>query len=39
MAMVLDDSGWVHSRVYPYNDLEWVSADWVDEVGKALGNP
>jgi CheY-like chemotaxis protein len=37
MAMVLDDSGWLHSRVVPYNDLEWVSADWIDVVRKALG--
>jgi hypothetical protein len=37
MAMVFDDSGWLHSRVVPYSDLEWVAADWIDEVRKALG--
>ena len=36
MALVLEDSGWRHSRVVPYNDLEWVSQEWIDEVSKAL---
>jgi hypothetical protein len=38
MAMVLDDSRWLHSRVVPYNDLEWVTADWIGEVREALRN-
>lgn len=37
MVMVLDDSGWPNSRVAPYNDLEWVSADWIGEAREALG--
>jgi len=36
MAMVLDDSGWTQSRVVPYNDLEWVGADWIVEVRAVL---
>jgi hypothetical protein len=37
MAMVLDDSGWNHSRIVPYNDLEWVEEDWLAEVRLLLG--
>jgi hypothetical protein len=36
MALVLEDSGWPHFRIVPYNDLEWVEADWIGEVAKAL---
>jgi hypothetical protein len=38
MAIVLDDSGWVHSRLAPYNDLEWLSADWICKVRRALAH-
>ena len=31
MGMELEESGWVHSRVVPYNDLEWVEAWWIRE--------
>jgi hypothetical protein len=36
MTMTLEDAGWSWARVVPYNDLEWVRADWVDYVLKAL---
>jgi FixJ family two-component response regulator len=37
MAMVLDDSGWCHSRVVPYCDLEWISDAWIVDVIKMIG--
>jgi hypothetical protein len=36
MAMMLDDSGWVHSRVIPHDDLEWIGEDWMPAVKEAL---
>ena len=36
MAMALDDAGWEHSRVIPYNDLEWVRAAWLIDVRATL---
>jgi len=36
MAMALEDAEWAHSRVVPYNDLEWVQAAWAVDVRKAL---
>lgn len=36
MELVLEDSGWPHLRIVPYNDLEWVAADWIFEVLTAL---
>jgi hypothetical protein len=36
MTMALEDAGWSWSRVVPYNDLEWVRADWIGCVVKAL---
>jgi hypothetical protein len=36
MEMALTDAGWKHSRVVPYNDLEWIGADWIASVRKAL---
>jgi hypothetical protein len=37
MTMVLDDAGWQNIRVIPYNDLEWIGADWINAVASALG--
>jgi CheY-like chemotaxis protein len=37
MEMVLEDTGWVHSRIVPYNDLEWVREGWIVKVAEALG--
>lgn len=37
MILTLEDAGWSMARVVPYDDLEWVRADWLDCVGKALG--
>jgi hypothetical protein len=36
MAMVLNDSGWKHEAVVPYNDLEWISAIWIDLVANTF---
>jgi hypothetical protein len=36
MALAFDDANWQHSRVVPFNDLEWISEDWIDEVKNAL---
>ena len=29
MELVLDDSGWPHSRIVPYNDCEWIQSAWI----------
>jgi hypothetical protein len=36
MTMTLEDAGWSWLRVVPYNDLEWVRADWIGRVAAAL---
>jgi len=36
MAMALEAAGWKHSRVLPYNDLEWVRGARVLDVRKVL---
>lgn len=36
MEMVLDDAGWLHSRVMPYNDLEWVREMWIEKAVELL---
>lgn len=36
MAMVLDDAGWLHARVVPFDDLEWIRTAWIPAVTEAL---
>jgi hypothetical protein len=36
MAMVLEDTGWQHSRVVPFDDLKWIRAAWTPDVLEAL---
>jgi hypothetical protein len=36
MVLVLSDSGWAHSRVVPYNDLEWIRSSWIVDVKNLL---
>jgi hypothetical protein len=36
MEMVLADSGWSHSRVLPYCDLEWIKDSWIVDVLKMI---
>jgi hypothetical protein len=38
MEMVLNDSGWMNSRVIPINALEWIDSIWIPEVQKYLGD-
>ena len=38
MEMILNDSGWMNSRVIPVNELQWVDSVWVPEVQKYLGD-
>ena len=37
MELVFEDGGWLHSRIVPYNDLEWVPEVWITKVLEALG--
>jgi CheY-like chemotaxis protein len=32
MMFALKDAGWMQSRVYPRDDLDWVREAWVEEV-------
>ena len=32
MELMLNDSGWVNSRVIPLNDLEWIDNAWAPEI-------
>jgi hypothetical protein len=36
MELALTDAGWSLSRVVPYNDLEWISGEWIESVHRAL---
>ena len=36
MMMVLEDAGWICSRLSPYNDLEWVREAWIPELMNCL---
>jgi hypothetical protein len=36
MQLVLEDAGWLHARISPYNDLEWVRDSWIDIVTEVL---
>jgi hypothetical protein len=39
MRQALKEAGWVHARVVPLNDLEWVDLAWRAKVRKYLGTP
>jgi hypothetical protein len=36
MELALTDAGWIHIRVVPYNDLEWIGGEWIENVKRAL---
>jgi hypothetical protein len=36
MELVLSDSGWQHRRVVPFDDLDWIGEDWLQEVQATL---
>ena len=36
MMRVLRDGGWVHVRVYPHADCDWIGTVWAEEIGKLL---
>ena len=36
MQMVLEDAGWPFSRVVPFNDLQWISTEWIGSVAAAI---
>lgn len=36
MALTLEQAGWKHERVVPFNDLEWISAVWIRKVSEML---
>ena len=36
MELALEDSGWTHRRVVPYNGLQWIRTAWLPEVDDAL---
>jgi hypothetical protein len=36
MALVLEDAGWTYESIAPYNDLEWIQAEWINIVAKYL---
>ena len=36
MMMVLEDAGWICSRLAPYNDLDWVQEAWIPELKRYL---
>lgn len=38
MELMLNDSGWMNSRIIPLNDLEWIEYAWIPEIRKYLGN-
>jgi DNA-binding NarL/FixJ family response regulator len=36
MAMVLEDAGWTHESIAPYNDLQWIRSEWISIVTKLI---
>jgi hypothetical protein len=36
MEMVLDDSGWTHARIMPYEGLTWIREAWIEKVAELL---
>jgi hypothetical protein len=36
MELALTDAGWMHGRIMPYDDLEWIGGEWIETVKKAL---
>ncbi len=39
MEFALDEAGWTHRRVVPFDDLEWIESDWTPECAKATLTP
>ncbi|MEK6238226.1 MAG: hypothetical protein N2C14_26220 [Planctomycetales bacterium] len=37
MVDALQESGWTHTRVSPYDDLKWIKEAWLPEVHRFLG--
>lgn len=36
MQFCLERAGWTVTRIYPFDDLEWVERDWLPEVRRLL---
>jgi hypothetical protein len=36
MELVLKESGWKTHRVIPFDDLEWISTEWLRTVSRAI---
>ena len=36
MVLELEGKGWLAIRVYPMNDLEWIAAQWIEQVSRAV---
>lgn len=36
MKFALQDNGWQNHRIIPYNDLTWISKDWIYKVKELL---
>jgi hypothetical protein len=36
MQLALEDAGWSVSHVLPFGDLEWIPAEWIGEVERAV---
>jgi hypothetical protein len=39
MQFSLESAGWSVTRVYPFDDLEWIARDWFPEVVRLLSAP
>lgn len=37
MLFQLQRAGWIASKVFPFQDLEWIAADWIMKVADLLG--
>lgn len=36
MIRVLRDGGWIHRRIYPHADCDWIATAWAEEIQKFL---
>lgn len=36
MMFVLEDAGWPCRRVYPSDDLDWITSDWAEQARRLL---
>ena len=36
MVMTLEDAGWAHARVVPYDDFAWIQESWIEMVSELL---